>query len=152
MLLTPAPMPLNLVRYSPSAPQSINVRVNKDIYQQQVLMHQDIIYAPAAQNGFIVSYNNNHFDVITDSEGGAQTFMHLWEKIQHKIPNNVTKMLVSENGNIYVLQKLIVGNQKAPLIQQSSFFLLVVIISAIMIIIIFLWYWLRRNNEKTDTN
>ncbi len=56
------------------------------------------------------------------------------------------------NGNIYVLQKLIVGNQKAPLVQQSSFFLLVVIISAIMIIIIFLWYWLRRNNEKTDTN
>ncbi|MDA3491417.1 hypothetical protein MKL64_01295, partial [Acinetobacter sp. AOR33_HL] len=152
MLLTQAPMPLNLVRYSPSAPQSVNVRVNKDIYQQQVLMHQDIIYAPAAQNGFIVSYNNNRFDVITDSQGGAQTFMHLWEKIQHKIPNNVTKMLVSENGNIYVLQKLIVGNQKAPLVQQSSFFLLVVIISAIMIIIIFLWYWLRRNNEKTDTN
>ncbi|GAA5586312.1 hypothetical protein Acal01_01455 [Acinetobacter calcoaceticus] len=152
MLLTQGPMPLNLVRYTPSAPQSINVRVNKDIYQQQVLMHQDIIYAPAAQNGFIVSYNNNRFDVITDSEGGAQSFMHLWEKIQHKIPNNVTKMLVSENGNIYVLQKLIVGNQKAPLVQQSSFFLLVVIISAIMIIIIFLWYWLRRNNEKTDTN
>lgn len=152
MLLTQGPMPLNLVRYTPSAPQSINVRVNKDIYQQQVLMHQDIIYAPAAVNGFIVSYNNNRFDVITDSEGGAQSFMHLWEKIQHKIPNNVTKMLVSENGNIYVLQKLIVGNQKAPLVQQSSFFLLVVIISAIMIIIIFLWYWLRRNNEKTDTN
>lgn len=152
MLLTQGPIPLNLIRYTPSAPQSINVRVNKDIYQQQVLMHQDIIYAPAAQNGFIVSYHNNRFDVITDSEGGAQTFMHLWGKIQHKIPNNVTKMLVSENGNIYVLQKLIVGNQKAPLIQQSSFFLLVVIISAIMIIIIFLWYWLRRNNEKTDTN
>jgi len=152
MLLTDAPIPLNLVRFSPNAPQSINVRVNKDIYQQQVLMHQDIIYAPAAQNGFIVSYNNNRFDVITDSEGGAQTFMHLWGKIQHKIPNNVTKLLVSENGNIYVLQKLIVGNQKAPLIQQSSFFLIVVIISAIMIIIIFLWYWLRRNNEKTDTN
>lgn len=152
MLLTQAPIPLNLVRYTPSASQSINVRVNKDIYQQQVLMHQDIIYAPAAVNGFIVSYNNNRFDVITDSEGGAQSFMHLWEKIQHKIPNNVTKMLVSENGNIYVLQKLIVGNQKAPLVQQSSFFLLVVIISAIMIIIIFLWYWLRRNNEKTDTN
>lgn len=152
MLLTQGPMPLNLVRYSPSAPQSINVRVNKDIYQQQVLMHQDTIYAPAAVNGFIVSYNNNRFDVITDSEGGAQSFMHLWGKIQHKIPNNVTKMLVSENGNIYVLQKLIVGNQKAPLVQQSSFFLLVVIISAIMIIIIFLWYWLRRNNEKTDTN
>ncbi len=152
MLLTQAPMPLNLVRYSPSAPQSINVRVNKDIYQQQVLMHQDIIYAPAAANGFIVSYDNKRFDVITDSQGGAQAFMHLWEKIQHKIPNNVTKMLVSENGNIYVLQKLIVGNQKAPLVKQSSFFLLVVIISAIMIIIIFLWYWLRRNNEKTDTN
>ena len=152
MLLTQAPMPLNLVRYTPNAPQSINVRVNKDIYKQQVLMHQDIIYAPAAVNGFIVSYNNNRFDVITDSEGGAQSFMHLWEKIQHRIPNNVTKMLVSENGNIYVLQKLIVGNQKAPLVQQSSFFLLVVIISAIMIIIIFLWYWLRRNNEKTDTN
>ncbi|MCH2069885.1 hypothetical protein [Acinetobacter pittii] len=152
MLLTQAPMPLNLVRYSPSAPQSINVRVNKEIYQQQVLMHQNVIYAPAAANGFIVSYDNKRFDVITDSENGAKTFMHLWEKIQHKIPNNVTKMLVSENGNIYVLQKLIVGNQKAPLVQQSSFFLLVVIISAIMIIIIFLWYWLRRNNEKTDTN
>lgn len=77
-------MPLNLVRYSPSAPQSVNVRVNKDIYQQQVLMHQDIIYAPAAQNGFIVSYNNNRFDVITDSQGGAQTFMHLWEKYNIK--------------------------------------------------------------------
>ena len=100
MLLTDAPIPLNLVRFSPNAPQSINVRVNKDIYHQQVLMHQDIIYAPAAQNGFIVSYSNNRFDVITDSEGGAQTFMHLWGKIQHKIPNNVTKMLVSENGNI----------------------------------------------------
>ncbi|NUF35082.1 hypothetical protein HUN19_13900, partial [Acinetobacter oleivorans] len=75
MLLTQGPMPLNLVRYSPSAPQSVNVRVNKDIYQQQVLMYQDIIYAPAAVNGFIVSYNNNRFDVITDSEGGAQSFM-----------------------------------------------------------------------------
>jgi len=152
MLLTQAPMPLNLVRFSPNAPQAVNVRVNKEIYQQQILMHQNIIYAPAAANGFIVSYNNNRFDVITDSETGALTFMHLWGKIQHKIPNNVTKMLVSENGNIYVLQKLIVGNQKAPLVQQSSFFLLVVIISAIMIIVIFLWYWLRRNNEKTDTN
>ncbi|MEG9126132.1 hypothetical protein VPJ33_00625 [Acinetobacter baumannii] len=152
MLLTQAPMPVNLVRFSPTSPQAVNVRVNKEIYQQQVLMHQNIIYAPAAANGFIVSYNNNRFDVITDSENGAQTFMHLWGKIQHKIPNNVTKMLVSENGNIYVLQKLIVGNQKAPLVQQSSFFLLVVIISAIMIIVIFLWYWLRRNNEKTDTN
>lgn len=77
-------MPLNLVRYSPSAPQAINVRVNKDIYQQQVLMHQDIIYAPAAVNGFIVSYNNNRFDVITDSQGGAQAFMHLWEKYNIK--------------------------------------------------------------------
>jgi len=152
MLLTEAPMPLNLVRFSPNAPQAVNVRVNKEIYKQQILMHQNIIYAPAAANGFIVSYNNNRFDVITDSETGALTFMHLWGKIQHKIPNNVTKMLVSENGNIYVLQKLIVGNQKAPLVQQSSFFLLVVIISAIMIIVIFLWYWLRRNNEKTDTN
>jgi hypothetical protein len=38
--------------------------------------------------------------------------MHLWGKIQHKIPNNVTKMLVSENGNIYVLQKLIVVIKK----------------------------------------
>lgn len=152
MLLTQAPMPLNLVRFSPNTPQAVNVRVNKEIYQQQVSMHQNIIYAPAAANGFIVSYNNTRFDVITDSENGALSFMHLWGKIQHKIPNNVTKMLVSENGNIYVLQKLIVGNQKAPLVQQSSFFLLVVIISAIMIIVIFLWYWLRRNNEKTDTN
>ncbi|MCG8284223.1 hypothetical protein MID07_06230 [Acinetobacter seifertii] len=152
MLLTDAPMPLNLLRFSPNAPQAVNVIVNKQIYQQQVSMHQNIIYAPAAANGFIVSYNNNRFDVITDSEKGTQTFMHLWGTIQHKIPNNVTKMLVSENGNIYVLQKLIVGNQKAPLVQQSSFFLLVVIISAIMIIVIFLWYWLRRNNEKTDTN
>ncbi|MBD0103471.1 hypothetical protein HN307_20670, partial [Acinetobacter baumannii] len=51
-------------------------------------------------------------------ERAATPFLSLWGKIQHKIPNNVTKMLVSENGNIYVLQKLIVGNQKAPLVQQ----------------------------------
>jgi 16S rRNA C1402 N4-methylase RsmH len=53
MLLTHAPMPVNLVRFSPTSPQAVNVRVNKEIYQQQVLMHQNIIYALAA-NGFIV--------------------------------------------------------------------------------------------------
>lgn len=83
MLLTQAPMPVNLVRFS-DFPQAVNVRVNKEIYQQQVLMHQNIIYAPAAANGFIVSYNNNRFDVITDSENGAQTFMHLWGKYSIK--------------------------------------------------------------------
>ncbi|MFX5275880.1 hypothetical protein ABTC90_19770, partial [Acinetobacter baumannii] len=31
MLLTQAPMPLNLVRFSPNAPQAVNVRVNKEI-------------------------------------------------------------------------------------------------------------------------
>lgn len=148
MLMTAAPVPLDIVRYSSSQPELINIQVNPNIYRQQVLMHQDSIYQPAAQKGFIVSFEKNRFYIITDSAQGAQSFMRLWGKIQHSIPNNVSKLFVSENGQIHVLQKIIVGNQKAPLVQQSSFFIVVLVISTLLILAIFFWYWRKNRNAK----
>ena len=148
MLMTAAPVPLDIVRYSSTQPELINIQVNPNIYRQQVLMHQDSIYQPAAQKGFIVSFEKNRFYIITDSAQGAQSFMRLWGKIQHSIPNNVSKLFVSENGQIHVLQKIIVGNQKAPLVQQSSFFIVVLVISTLLILAIFFWYWRKNRNAK----
>ena len=90
--------------------------------------------------------------MITDSVEGAQNFTTLWDKVQPNIPNNVSKILVAENGQIFALQKIIIGNQKAPLVQQSSFFLLVVIISAIMIVAILLWYWRKRPHDQKQAD
>jgi hypothetical protein len=59
MLMTNDPVPVNLVKVLSETPQVINIQVNQNIYRQQVLMHPDIIYAPAAARGFIVSFNNN---------------------------------------------------------------------------------------------
>ena len=152
MLMTNDPVPLNLVKFDSSKPEVLNIRVNPNIYRQQILMHPDIIYAPAAARGFLVNVHNQRFDVITDSVEGAQNFTTLWDKVQPNIPNNVSKILVAENGQIFALQKIIIGNQKAPLVQQSSFFLLVVIISAIMIVAILFWYWRKRpyDQRKAD--
>ena len=152
MLMTNDPVPLNLVKFDSSKPEVLNIRVNPNIYRQEILMHPDIIYAPAAARGFLVNVHNQRFDVITDSVEGAQNFTRLWDKVQPNIPNNVSKILVAENGQIFALQKIIIGNQKAPLVQQSSFFLLVVIISAIMIVAILLWYWRKRpyDQKKAD--
>ncbi|MCH7336912.1 hypothetical protein [Acinetobacter sp. NIPH 2699] len=148
MLMTNDPVPLNFVKFDPAKPELINVHVNPNIYRQQVLMHQDKVYLPAATNGFLVSVNDQRFDILTDSVNGAQNFTKLWEKIQQNIPNNASKILVTENGQVFTLQKIIVGNQKVPLVQQSSFFILVSIISAIMILIILLWYWRKKPNAK----
>ena len=126
----------------------LNIQVNPNIYRQQVLMHPDILYAPATARGFLVSFHDQRFDIVTDSVEGAQNFTKLWEKIQTSIPNNASKILIAENGQIFTLQKIIVGNQKAPLVQQSSFFILIVTISAIMILAILLWYWRKRLNDQ----
>ena len=152
MLMTNDPVPLNLVKFNSSKAEVLNIRVNPNIYRQEILMHPDIIYAPAAARGFLVNVHNQRFDVITDSVEGAQNFTRLWDKVQPNIPNNVSKILVAENGQIFALQKIIIGNQKVPLVQQSSFFILVVIISAIMIVAILLWYWRKRpyDQKKAD--
>lgn len=148
MLLTNDPVPLNFVKFDPAKPELINVQVNPDIYRQQVSMHRDTVYAPAAAKGFLVRFHEQRFDVLTDSIDGAQNFTKFWEKIQQNIPNNASKILVTQNGQVFTLQKIIVGNQKAPLVQQSSFFILVLIISAIMILAILLWYWRKKPNAK----
>ncbi len=148
MLMTNDPIPLNLVKLDPNKPELLNVQVNANIYRQQVLMHQNTLYPPATANGFLVSFHDQRFDIITDSIQGAQNFSKLWEKIQQNIPNNASKILVTESGQVFILQKILVGNQKAPLIKQSSFFILVVIISAIMVLAILLWYWRKRPNAK----
>jgi hypothetical protein len=148
MLMTNDPVPLNLVKVDTAKPEVINIQVNPNIYRQQVLMHPDIIYAPAAARGFLVSFHDQRFDIVTDSVEGAQNFSKLWEKVQTSIPNNASKILIAENGQIFTLQKIIVGNQKAPLVQQSSFFILIVTISAIMILAILLWYWRKRPNDQ----
>ena len=148
MLMTNDPVPLNLVKFDSSKAEVLNIRVNPNIYRQQILMHPDIIYAPASARGFLVNVHNQRFDVITDSVEGAQNFTRLWDKVQPNIPNNVSKILVAENGQIFALQKIIIGNQKAPLVQQSSFFILIVIISAIMIVAILLWYWRKRPHDQ----
>lgn len=152
MLMTNDPIPLNLVKLDPAKPELLNVQVNPNIYRQQVLMHQSTLYAPATVSGFLVSFHDQRFDIITDSMQGAQNFTKLWEKIQQNIPNNASKILVTESGQVFILQKIMVGNQKAPLVKQSSFFLLVVIISAIMIVAILLWYWRQRPNAKNKAD
>lgn len=152
MLMTNAPVPLNIVKYDQTKPEILNVQVNPSIYKQQVLMHPDVIYAPAADRGFLINFHDQRFDIITDSVEGAQNFSKIWEKIQQNIPNNASKILVTENGQVFTLQKIIIGNQKAPLVQQSSFFVLIIIISAIMILAILLWYWRKKPNDKKKAN
>ncbi|ESK57386.1 hypothetical protein F990_00303 [Acinetobacter tjernbergiae DSM 14971 = CIP 107465] len=148
MLMTNNPIPLNLVKVDTAKPEVLNIQVNPNIYRQQVLMHPDIIYAPAAARGFLINFHDQRFDIISDSIEGAQNFTKLWDKIQSNIPNNASKILVAENGQIFILQKIIVGNQKAPLVQQSSFFILIVAISAMMILAILLWFWRKRLNDQ----
>ena len=148
MLMTNSPITLELVKVDTAKPEVLNIQVNPNIYRQQVLMHPDILYAPATARGFLVSFHDQRFDIVTDSVEGAQNFTKLWEKIQTSIPNNASKILIAENGQIFTLQKIIVGNQKAPLVQQSSFFILIVTISAIMILAILLWYWRKRLNDQ----
>lgn len=152
MLMTNDPVPLNLVKFDNAKPEVLNVQVNPNIYRQQVLMHPDVIYAPATARGFLVSSHDQRFDVITDSLDGAQNFTRLWDKIQHDIPNNASKILVAENGQVFILQKIIVGNQKAPLVQQSSFFILIVTISTIIILVILFWYWRKRRNDNNKAD
>lgn len=152
MLLSNGPVPLNIVDYSSNKDRVLNIQVNKKMYDQQLSLHQDIIYQPTAGHGYIVSYDKKRFSILTDSTEGAQNFINSWGKIQHNIPNNVTKLLVSENGNLYTLQKLIVGTQKTPLVQQSSFIIVILAISLLMLIAIIFWFWRNRKHAKSNEN
>lgn len=148
MLMTAAPVPLNLSSFDPAHPEQVNVRVNADIYHQQVLMHQDTLYQPTAANGFFVIYQNNRFNIITDDTTGADTFNRLWPKIQSQIPNNTAKLFVSAEGNVYVLKKLILQTKSEPIIEQSNTFVIIVILSALVVLMAFFWLWRKRNNES----
>lgn len=106
MLMTSAPVPLTLHKFDPTHPQRVNIRVNPDIYNQQVLMHKDIIYAPTAAHGFFVIYQNERFNIITDNHLGAEAFNNFWPKIQNQIPSDVANIFVSTDGKIYILKKL----------------------------------------------
>lgn len=151
MLMTAAPVPLNLTHFDPARPQMVNIRVNADIYQQQVKMHQDILYAPTAAHGFFVIYQNEKFNLITDDKNGADTFNRLWPTIQDQIPNNTAKLFVSSEGRVYVLKKLILKRTDAPLIEQSNIFsIIIVLVSALAALLLFVWLWRKRKNESQN--
>ncbi len=59
--------------------------VNKQIYQQQVLMHQNIIYAPAAANGFIVGLTITALMSLLTLKRCTNLHASMGT-IQHKIP------------------------------------------------------------------
>ncbi len=151
MLLTEAPVPLNLTRFDPAHPQSINIRVNPDIYRQQVQMHLDTLYEPTAAHGFFAVYQNDRFNLITDDAVGAETFNRLWPKIQDQIPNNAAKIFVSAEGNVYVLKKIALQPKSEPIIEQSNTFVGIVVVSALIVLFVLLWLWRKRKNEnKTE--
>ena len=151
MLLTEAPVPLSLTRFDPAHPQSINIRVNPDIYRQQVQMHLDTLYAPTSAHGFFAIYQNGRFNLITDDAVGAETFNRLWPKIQDQIPDNAAKIFVSAEGNVYVLKKIVLQPKSEPIIEQSNTFVAIVIVSALIVLFALFSVWRKRKNEnKTE--
>lgn len=152
MLLGAGPIPLKIVDLEATQKRAVNILVNKKKYDQILAMHPDLIYQPTSSRGYIVNYHNDQYEVIADSTEGAQTFMRTWSKLQPSIPNNITSLFVAENGNFYVLEKLIIGTPKAPLVQQSSLFILIVSIISLMIIVMIVWWFKQRKNAKTKNN
>lgn len=150
MLLGNGPIPANIVNVDSKEPRPVNITVNKAKYDQQISAYKDLVYQPTASRGYIVKYHNNQYEIITDSTEGAQTFMRTWSKIQATIPNNITAMFVAENGNLYVLEKLIVGTPKTPLVKQSSFFILILVITSLMLLAIIIWWFRMRSKTKSE--
>lgn len=154
MLMTSAPVPLTLHKFDPTHPQRVNIRVNPDIYNQQVLMHKDIIYAPTAAHGFFVIYQNERFNIITDNHLGAEAFNNFWPKIQNQIPSDVANIFVSTDGKIYILKKTQVSDSvEHPLIKQSNtsiILIAVAFIAILLLIVAVIWNWRKRKNESKN--
>lgn len=152
MLLTDAPVAVNITQYNPHNPNKINVIVDQQQYQQQLKANTDTLYAAAAQHGFFVNMKNDQFWVITDSAVGAERFMQYWATIQDQIPDNTVSMYVSEQGDISVLKQMVVDNQPLPVIRQYSLMLMIAIgvVFAAFVLILWVWYRNRKKFQKSD--
>lgn len=152
MLLTDAPVAVNITQYNPHNPNKINVIVDQQQYQQQLKANTDTLYAAAAQHGFFVNMKNDQFWVITDSAVGAERFMQYWATIQDQIPDNTVSMYVSEQGDISVLKQMVVDNQPLPVIRQYSLMLMIAIgvVFAAFVLMLWVWYRNRKKFQKSD--
>lgn len=154
MLMTAEPIPLNLHSLDSENIQKVNIRVDSDIFKQQVLMHTNTLYMPTAAHGFFVIYENEKFHIITDDHIGADVFNLIWPKIQNKIPSDAAKIFVSSDGEIYMLKKMPITNAvNDPLIEQSNTFVIIIIITVIVILILLIMFvrnWRKRKNESKN--
>jgi hypothetical protein len=148
MLMHNAPVPLQLTRFDPANPKMVNIRVNPEIYQQQVAMHKNTLYVPAAANGTFIVYENDRFNLITDHQLGAENFNRIWSNIQNQIPANSAKIFISSEGKVYLLKVNNIKNTtQEPSIDQSN--IVTWLGSATLVLIILLGgakIWRRRKN------
>lgn len=151
MLLTNAPVKLQISTFNPAAPEKVNIRIDAATYQQLVKQHENILYAPTAQNGFFAVFTNDNVHFITSNELGANTFNQYWSGIQSEIPNNVGQIFVSSEGQLHILENISpVKTQQAVIKQSNSFLWIMLGLFAIVVIMLLLLWRKRKNDTKKD--
>lgn len=150
MLLTNEPVELKLVKFTPTQPEKINIRIDDKMYQQLVQHHTDLLYAPTAGGGFFVILQDESIHIVAADEVGSETFNQFWPNIQNQIQNNVSRLFVSSEGQVYILEEIaLIEDQKISVQQSNSFIYIIIallgVVSAFLVLL-----WRKRKNEKND--
>lgn len=139
MLLDSRPMPANVSYEKGAGSATVNIKTDEKVYQQHIAAHENKIYGPYANAGTILIAGNDHFDVVTPNLQGAINFMYIWPRVQAQIPDGAVEVLISQDGEVMVLDQIIPRTNETPAVQESTITILICLVLLVMILAIVWW-------------
>jgi len=127
------------------------IQINAAAYNKIVQAHADKIYDQYANGGTIIVAGKDHFDVVTQNNDGATNFMYRWPHVQSQIPDGALAVLISQDGEVVVLDQYISTAPAVPKVHESSALILIIPVTLGMLALALWWYMrTRRNDSRKD--
>lgn len=141
MLLSGGPLQSNIVVNE--AAQS-TVIVDSEKYEEEVAKYPQSLYSAYANGGVFITTSNDNFKVLAQGTFSAENFIYYWPRVQSKIPDGATEVLVTQDGEVKVLKMSNKNVILTPIVKDSSIYLYALLITVLMITLLIIWLWRAR--------
>ncbi|MDP1539385.1 MAG: cellulose biosynthesis cyclic di-GMP-binding regulatory protein BcsB [Moraxellaceae bacterium] len=127
----------------------VQVTVDSDLFDQKVSEYPESIYPVYANGGVFITALEDGFEVLAQGTFSAENFIYYWPRVQSKIPDGASEVLVTQDGEVKQLKTITLHQGITPTVRESNIYLYVLFISALMIAALLGWlWWSRRAKSK----
>ncbi len=146
MLLGSQPVPANVRIQSDEQKAIVGIRTDSKIYQQRIAAHEDKVFGPYAAGGVLLISIDDHFEIIAQNVTSTINFMYRWPRVQAQLPDGANEVLITQDGEVIVLDRYIPGTKETPSVHESTVSLLIALVLLVMLAAIIWWFWRSKKN------